>query len=378
MTPRRHRGTVARLVSVALAVALAAALAGGCASVPPDVPGAIGRAASARPAPQEVLRAATIDPAVETRILALDPEHVSAVDVRETLARGPVPRMVLLHGGIYPVHLAMASFGEFLVGMGYPADRIQDPRDGSWSISPYGSAVEIAGLLAWQYEHDAMRPMIVGHSQGGIQAIKVLHELAGSFGDELHAFNPHTGAFDNATTIVDPYSGAERPVAGVSVAYASVVGTGGWALILPNHWNVVGRLRIIPDTVDEFTGFRIGFDLFALDGPATETATAFHTAGTAKVRNVTLPARYSHVLVPVTSDLARSPAVRAWIDEWQPGDDTRRAARPDGDPENLLWAADVWHSVKRHWVLEAQRLVRARRALAPVPRALPGKTGDLG
>jgi hypothetical protein len=28
----------------------------------------------------------------------------------------------------------------------------------------------------------------------------------------------------------------------------------------------------------------------------------------------------------------------------------------------VLWAADVWHSIKKHWALEAQRLVTARRA----------------
>jgi hypothetical protein len=28
----------------------------------------------------------------------------------------------------------------------------------------------------------------------------------------------------------------------------------------------------------------------------------------------------------------------------------------------VLWAADVWHSIKKHWCLEAQRLIRAQRA----------------
>ena len=27
---------------------------------------------------------------------------------------------------------------------------------------------------------------------------------------------------------------------------------------------------------------------------------------------------------------------------------------------NILWAADVWHSIKKHWVLELQRLIRAK------------------
>ena len=71
------------------------------------------------------------DRAVEERILALDPERVTPADVRNTLAKGPVPRIMLLHGGIYPVHLSMASFGRFLVGMGYPEAKIREPGDGA-------------------------------------------------------------------------------------------------------------------------------------------------------------------------------------------------------------------------------------------------------
>ena len=43
-----------------------------------------------------------------------------------------------------------------------------------------------------------MRPMLIGHSQGGIQAVKVLHELDGAFGDRdrglesAHATAPRT------------------------------------------------------------------------------------------------------------------------------------------------------------------------------------------
>jgi hypothetical protein len=58
------------------------------------------------------------DRAIIERILSLDPEHVTDADVRQTLAKGPTPRIMLLHGGIYPVHLSMESFGRFLVGMG--------------------------------------------------------------------------------------------------------------------------------------------------------------------------------------------------------------------------------------------------------------------
>jgi hypothetical protein len=30
---------------------------------------------------------------------------------------------------------------------------------------------------------------------------------------------------------------------------------------------------------------------------------------------------------------------------------------------HLMWAEDVWFSIKKHWVLELQRLLRARRVL---------------
>jgi len=344
------------------ALLLATVLASGCAAPPPA---AIESAAPPRSGPQAVLRTAGLDRALEDRILALDPDRVSGEDVRRTLARAPTPRIVLLHGGVYPVHLAMASFGRFLAGMGYPEARIADPQDGSWSISPYESSTLIAGLLAWHYEHDGVRPLLVGHSQGGIQAVKVLHELAGSFGSELHPFNPQTRTFEPRTTIVDPLTGRERPLVGVSIAYASAIGTGGWALVLPNHWIVVSRVREIPDTVDEFVGYRIGLDLFAWDAPGLEGVKTFHPNGTAIVRNVTLPASYSHVLVPVTADLAATPELRAWIDAFDPEDEAGRAAVPEGDSANLLWAANVWRDIKRHWALEAQRFVRARRALPP-------------
>ena len=113
---------------------------------------------------------------------------------------------------------------------------------------------------------------------------------------------------------------------------------------------------------------RADIGLFAWDAPGLEGLKTFHPDGAdgkATVRNVTLPAGYLHVLAPVTSDLARSPAIRAWINAYDPEDEAGTRALPEGDPPNLLWAADVWHSLKRHWALEAQRFVRARRALAP-------------
>ena len=340
---------------MSLLLALALALAG-CAT--PSGPAE--QAAVARPPAAHL---STIDRALEERILTLDPEHVSADDVR-TLAQGPAPRIILLHGGIYPVHLLMVSFGRFLTGMGYPEAQIRDPGNRDWSYSPYESSDELASMAAWQYEHDGMRPMIIGHSQGGIQAIKILYELVGSYRDKIAVWNPFTGTAENRASIIDPLTGADRPVVGgVSVAYVSVVGAGGAALLLPNQWSMVERLHTIPNSVEDFTGFSINVDFVAWDFGSTEKDPYQHN-GTAVVRNVRLPGTYNHVFVPLTERVNNDAAMRDWLNAFVPGGAN---PAPPGETEgrafNALWTADVWFSVKKHWCLEAQRLVRARRAL---------------
>ena len=37
-------------------------------------------------------------------------------------------------------------------------------------------------------------------------------------------------------------------------------------------------------------------------------------------------------------------------------------ARFDADSAHILWAADVWYSLKKHWVRELQRRIRASRS----------------
>ena len=312
-----------------------------------------------------VLRARAVDRAIEDRILALDPERVSAADVAQVLSKGPAPQILLLHGGVYPVHLAMTSFGSFLVAMGYPEAKIRPPSGDEWSYSPYTSTARIAGILAWHYEQDGLRPMLVGHSQGGLYAVKVLKALAGRYGESIEVWDPVTDLALPRTSIVDPLTDRVRPVVGVSASYASALGAGGWALVLPNQWDDFANLRAIPDTVDEFTGYFIDLDFFALSFPGNPLDVPYVANGKANVRNVRLPAAVNHVFVPVTHELAGDPAVRRWLDDYQPGQAGQ--AGQAGDPPdvaggNVLWAADVWHSIKRHWALEAQRLVRARRA----------------
>jgi hypothetical protein len=343
---------------VALAFAF---LVAGCATAPHTDRGA---AAAPPTSPWAALRGMQLDETIEARILALDPEHVSDSDVRTVLAAGPTPRIVALHGGIYPVHLLMNSFSRFLAGMGYPQAKLRHPGDGRRSHSPYENSTQIAGLIAWYYEQEGMMPLLVGHSQGGIQLVKVLYDLAQDAGAAIPVWNPKTDSAEARATIVDPYSGVERPVVGLKVGYASVVGAGGAALLLPNQWSMANRLRTIPDSVDEFTGYVLGVDLVAWDLPGA--GTTYRARGTAQVRNVELPADYSHVFVVATSGLAGDPVMREWLNAYAPG---RAAEVPAGarSTENSLWAADVWYDIKKHWVLEAQKFVRARRELAAAP-----------
>ena len=344
---------------VASFIALSLALAG-CATQPfEQVPAGVDPAMRWAP-----------DAALQARLLALDPEHVSDRDVRETLVKGPTPRIMLLHGGVYPVHLVMESFGSFLTGMGYPEAQIRDPGNGDWSYSPYLQTSQLAGLVAWQYEHDGLHPMLVGHSQGGLSAVRILKDLAG-WGGDLRVYNPLKGALEDRTTIVDPLAGRERPAVGVSVAYASAIGAGGLALVLPGWWESLDTLRKIPDTCDEFTGYFIEVDLIALSIPGNPLDRRYESIGKAQVHNVTLPAVYNHVVVPVTASLAEDASVREWLNAYAPNESVDTSMLPADAAGHALWAANEWYSIKKHWVLEAQRWVRARRAGAATESTKP-------
>jgi hypothetical protein len=343
---------------MALAMALVLALAG-CAS-----PRGTGPAASANTSTNAADASSPLDEQLAERILAINPQQVSESEVRELLALGPTPRIVNLHGGIYPVHLVMESFARFLVGMGYPKAKIRHPGDGRLSHSPYESSRQLAGTLAWYYESEGMMPMLIGHSQGGIQLVKVLYVLDGKDVAEVPVWNPLRDAAEDRVTIRDPYDGAERPVVGLKVPYASVVGAGGAALLLPNQWEMGGgRLRRIPDSAIEFTGYALGVDLIAWDLPGA--GARYRPLATATVRNVELPSDYSHVFVASTAHLMRDAALREWINAYQPG--VQPAPPADAkDTTNLLWAADVWHDIKKHWALGAQKAIRGQRQMAAV------------
>ena len=133
--------------------------------------------------------------------------------------------------------------------------------------------------------------------------------------------------------------------------------TGKLLRIFLGQWDMITKLRRIPDTADEFTGFSIPWDPIAgtLGDPEPYVA-----IGTARVRNVTLPAGTSHIRIPETAQLAANAATRAWIDTWSP---TGASPMPDMagiDTTNLQHAADIWYSVKKNWCESAQQLTKAR------------------
>jgi hypothetical protein len=256
----------------------------------------------------------------------------------------------------------MTSFATFLDRMGYPDYALRDPSDGAYSQSPYTSSDRLAGEIAWYYENDGVRPLMIGHSQGGMQANTGLYRLAGDFSPKVRVWNPSTNQPEDRFSIIDPLTGAERPVVGVSVAYASALGSGGAAFMLPNQWDMLDRLRTIPNTVDEFTGFAINGDFVAFSFPGMSDSDRYRHADAAKVRNVVLPATYNHATVPITHQLASDETSRHWINAYVPERGTETDIPPGLRGYNILWAADVWYSIKKHWALEAQRLIRARRA----------------
>jgi hypothetical protein len=302
------------------------------------------------------LRLAGLDPVVARRLQALDPENIGASEVAEVLAKVPAPRIILLQGSFGLV--TMDPFAEFLIAMGYPAKRIANPRDGRRSTPSSMDSRQLAGMLAWYYETEGMRPLLIGHSQGGMLAIRVLYDLAGAFDDAIPVWNPLTDEAEQRTDFVDPASGELRPVVGLRMPYAAAIATGKLPRLLLGQWSMLPKLRRIPDTFAEFTGYSLEWDFIAGEFGAPEPYTA---TGAANVRNVTLPATYTHIGLPQAAHLAVDAVTRAWIDAYAPG---TAAAAPDGDgvdTTNLVHAADIWHSVKKQWCLAARRLLTQGR-----------------
>jgi hypothetical protein len=307
-----------------------------------------------------------VDAQVAQRLLSLDPQRISERDVREVLARVPAPRIIALHGSV-PIH-TMAPFAEFLAAMGYPVERLRNPGDGELTYSSFVDSREIAGAIAWHYEREGVMPLLIGHSQGGMLAVKVLQDLAGASGGQLAVWDPVRRKPEGRSSIVDPRSGEERPVIGLQVPYAAALATGRTMRVLLGQWSMAGRLRSVPDSAQEFAGYFIAWDPIAGTGPDAARTDPYLATGGARVRNVMLPSDYGHASLPLARHLAEDPRTRQWVSGFDPRvQTTTPPLLPGADLRNIVHAADIWFSVKKHWCLEAQRYVQASRA----PEASP-------
>ena len=150
--------------------------------------------------------------------------------------------------------------------------------------------------------------------------------------------------------IVDPITGAERSVVGLRVGYAAVVAAGGISFLLPNQWNMVGRLLSIPDSVEHFTGISIRADWIGGNYYGSEpNAKRYATNGNASVRNVQLPDFYSHGALFNTHHLAEDAKIRDWINAYQPAENPKLTVKFDAPSENILLASEIWYSIKKQW-----------------------------
>ncbi len=305
---------------------------------------------------------------LEEKVLALDPENLCERDVAEVLSKCPAPRIIALDGSV-PI-VSMASFARFLMRMGYPEASLRDPRTGLYSYSSYRKSRELAGMIAWYYEREGLRPILIGHSQGGMVVVRILHELAGAFHSKIPVWNPYTAEREKRETIVDPLSGEVRPVVGLRLGFASAAATGTPFRILFGQWRMFGRLRKIEDTVEEFTGFHVKHDLISGTFRGVRRKDHYVAVGSALVRNVILPESCSHIGLPLTEGLAERPETRRWIEAYTPADSSQRPGLETLETEgNIVFAAELWYSIKKLWCLELKRSILVRRG-GTAPRSV--------
>jgi hypothetical protein len=200
-----------------------------------------------------------------------------------------------------------------------------------------------------------------------MQAVKVLDVLA--YSEKVDIWNPFTWQNEGKSEITDPLTGKKRPAAGIKLPYAVSIGAGGLTRVLPNQWDMNFRLRTVPDTVEEFTGFYKHNDLLGGDLLGYGSQNLFEARGTARVRNIQLPAGWKHGGIPETEHLLKSQAIIDRINSYHPPSETLIVIEENAETMNpktlyLSFAEDVWFSIKKHWVIELQRLIRARRGMS--------------
>jgi hypothetical protein len=115
--------------------------------------------------------------------------------------------------------------------------------------------------------------------------------------------------------VKDPITHKDHPVVGLRIPYVTAFATGKMFRILSLQFKDLPRMREIPDSVDEFTGFLIEWDPIAGTPPGAEQYRPLKSATgkPAVVRNVTLPQTTSHLDAFRTLRLATNESTRRWI-----------------------------------------------------------------
>lgn len=304
------------------------------------------------------------------KILSLDPNNITDADVRETLSKGPAPWILAL-APLPPWSEEFVATARFFVDMGYPVDRIGDPRMNQYKIFWREKSEVIAGMAAWLYENDGMNPILVGWSGGGIMTVVVLHELHNTTGkSQVRVINARTGKAENRSWVKDPYTKRRRPISSLRFSFAASLAAGGLGRVVQDEvWAIVKGLHLIPDSVEEFVGFHSPEDTLGTDAVFTSpeeliSANTFRPIGKAKVRSIIGDRSYEHFNVVHCEKLSDNSKGRNWVSTFRPNpgyklhnfQNTNKYSWVSG--KRNIWCGEVWYGIKKHWALQAQRVAR--------------------
>ncbi|MBI5633758.1 MAG: hypothetical protein HZA15_09805 [Nitrospirae bacterium] len=220
-------------------------------------------------------------------------------------------------------------------------------------------------MVAWYYEKDGVMPILIGHSQGGMLVVRVFHELSGSFATELQVWDPYADKAEGRSTVIDPVSGRERPVIGLRAGFGSAIGTGKVMRLFLGQWDMLRRLRQIPDSVAEFTGYHLPHDPISGTLFGVGNGDQYHPVGTAHVRNIILPGGTGHLEAVRVEPSGMDQNMRQWISAYQPGLDIPQPLF-EKEGGSLLYTADIWHRIKAAWCREVQGWIIGKRRFCEV------------
>lgn len=306
----------------------------------------------------------SIDPSISAQLHKINPEYISQKDIDETLAHYPAPRIFGIGGGVYTAHILMEDLAEFLIGMGYPKQAIFHPTDGKFAMSAYLDPEKIAGECIYYYEREGVRPILIGHSLGGVQAMKTAHFLVGNFGRKpVQIFNPIRSQFEKRTYYVDPYTGDQKELAASPIiAHLVAIGSGGISRAFPSQWSMGRRVKQVPDSVSRMTGIHVEGDWLGNDFLKGKESNTYHAFVLAEVENFYLPTGYNHVTLIRTKHLLQHEEVKEWIDRTRSERDrlTTSSTQPvplgPGPVDNILLAAKIWNILKYEWYVSALQI----------------------